>query len=112
MVFVMKIKEFGPSLMAYGIVSIITYLLFLTWAVGSEEASHDDNKIILFHGDGIDLAAALGQAFAIQAFFIPILKQNKKPHKYRLYTKMAFILGTIAYGYIAFMGSQGRFVGM
>ena len=53
------------------------------------------------------MAAALGQAFAIQSFFIPVLKQNNKPHKYKLYTLMAFVLGTLAYGYIAFMGSQG-----
>jgi amino acid permease len=107
MVFVIKFKDFGASLMAYGIVSIVAYLFFITWAVGSEDSGHDHERLRLFHGDGIELAAALGQAFAIQAFFIPVLKQNRKPHKYKLYTLMAFVLGTLAYGYIALMGSQG-----
>lgn len=32
---VIKFKEFGATLMAYGIVSIAAYLLFITWVVGS-----------------------------------------------------------------------------
>jgi len=32
MVFLLKYFELGASLMAYGIISIITYLLFLLWA--------------------------------------------------------------------------------
>ena len=61
----------------------------------------------MFGGSGIDLAAALGQAFAIQCFFIPVLKKNKKEHKHRLYLLIAFILGGLAYAYIGFMGSYG-----
>jgi hypothetical protein len=61
----------------------------------------------LFGGNGIDLAAALGQAFAIQCFFIPVLKKNKKTHKHKLYLLLSFILGSIAYAYIGFMGSYG-----
>ncbi len=41
MVLVIKFKEFGATLMAYGIISIVTYLFFLTWAVGSEDTNHD-----------------------------------------------------------------------
>jgi hypothetical protein len=33
LVFVLKYFDFGASLMAYGIISIVTYLLFLLWAV-------------------------------------------------------------------------------
>jgi hypothetical protein len=32
---IIKFKEFGASLMAYGIVSIAAYLMFITWVVGS-----------------------------------------------------------------------------
>jgi len=35
LVLVIKFKEFGATLMAYGIVSIAAYLLFVTWVVGS-----------------------------------------------------------------------------
>lgn len=78
LVLVIKFKEFGATLMAYGIVSIAAYLLFVTWVVGSEEPKNDGKSLQLFGGSGIDLAAALGQAFAIQCFFIPVLKKNKK----------------------------------
>ena len=61
----------------------------------------------LFNGSGGELAAALGQAFAIQCFFIPILKKNKKAHKHKLYLLLSFILGGMAYAYMAFMGSYG-----
>ena len=54
------------------------------------------------------MAAALGQAFAIQCFFIPILKKNKKAHKHKLYLLLSFILGGMAYAYMAFMGSYGK----
>lgn len=53
------------------------------------------------------MAAALSQAFAIQCFFIPVLKKNKETKKHRLYLIIAFIAGGLAYAYIAFMGSYG-----
>ena len=34
--FAMKYYDFGAKLMAYGIISIISYLVFLAWVVGSE----------------------------------------------------------------------------
>jgi hypothetical protein len=33
----MKYFEFGANLMAYGIISIAAYMVFLTWVVDSEE---------------------------------------------------------------------------
>jgi membrane protein YqaA with SNARE-associated domain len=54
------------------------------------------------------MAAAMGQAFSIQSFFIPVLKKNKKPHKYAFYTFLAYMLGGLAYYYIAYMGSFGN----
>ena len=51
----------------------------------------------------------MGQAFAIQTFFIPILKKNPNTDKYMFYTVLAYIIGTVAYMYIAYMGSFGNF---
>ena len=53
----------------------------------------------------IDLAAAMGQAFSIQSFFIPVVKKAPNPQKYTLYTLIAYIVGCSAYYYIAFAGS-------
>jgi hypothetical protein len=40
LVFVLKYFEFGASLMAYGIISIIVYLLFLIWVVATGNPHH------------------------------------------------------------------------
>lgn len=37
LVFVLKYFEFGASVMAYGIISIATYLLFLIWVVATSD---------------------------------------------------------------------------
>jgi len=55
------------------------------------------------------LAAAMGQAFAIQSFFIPVLKKAPNPQKYTLYTLIAYVAGGLAYYYIAYAGSAGIF---
>jgi hypothetical protein len=48
----------------------------------------------------------MGQAFAIQAFFVPILRRSsEKNHKKMVL--IAYIIGALAYAYIAFMGSYG-----
>jgi hypothetical protein len=46
-------------------------------------------------------------AFAIQAFFIPVLKKNPEQKKYILFTLLAYIIGACVYLYISFMGSFG-----
>jgi len=46
--------------------------VFLVWLVA--DAPHGENKMLLFGTGGVDLAASMGQAFAIQTFFIPVLR--------------------------------------
>ena len=61
--------------MAYGIISIIGYVIFLALLLAT---SPEGNKHMEKVGSGaIDMAASMGQAFAIQTFFIPILRKNK-----------------------------------
>lgn len=105
----MKYYEFGASLMAYGIVSIVAYLLFLLWAVIDEDKSGEPQRPFEAFGQGAEeLAAAMGAAFSVQMFFIPILKKNKNPKSYGKYVTVAYILGSIGYFYIAFVGSYSR----
>ena len=95
--------------MAYGIISIITYLLFLIWVVATGDYSSPATAQYKSFGSGaVQLAAAMGGAYSIQSFFIPVLKKNPKSHKYVFYTLMAYILGGFAYLYIAYMGSFGN----
>jgi hypothetical protein len=50
----------------------------------------------------------MGGAFSIQTFFIPVLKKNPKPQKYALFTLIAYIAGSAAYFFIAFVGAFGN----
>ena len=50
----------------------------------------------------------MGQAFAIQTFFIPILRKNKNQSSYQIYTFLAYFFGITIYLYIAFSGSYGK----
>ena len=55
----------------------------------------------------VDLAAALGQGFAIQSFFIPILKQNINRHLYSKILVFTYVIGAIVYTYIGYSGAFG-----
>ena len=46
-------------------------------------------------------------AFAIQAFFIPVLMKNPSQGKHTFLTLLAYIIGACIYVYISFMGSFG-----
>lgn len=70
--FALKYFHFGAKLMGYGIISIISYCIFLIWLLVSAPAG--ENTIPLFGKGGVNLAAAMGGGFAIQMFFIPVLR--------------------------------------
>lgn len=46
-------------------------------------------------------------AFAIQAFFIPVLMKNPSKDKHVLLTFIAYLIGACVYFYICFMGVFG-----
>lgn len=93
--------------MSYGIISIISYLIFLIWVIATYQQGNDSVDYKAFGDGAVNLAAAMGGAFSIQSFFIPVLKKNPKSEKYVFYTMLAYILGSAAYLYIAYMGSVG-----
>lgn len=96
--------------MAYGIISIITYVIFLIWVVATSEQGNDQVQFNAFGTGAASLAASMGQAYSIQSFFIPVLKKNPNPKKYILYTMIAYIVGGSVYFYIAYMGSFGTYL--
>ena len=61
-----------------------------------------------FGTGAVNLAAAMGQAFSIQSFFIPVIKKAPNPKKYTLYVLIAYITGGLAYYFIGFAGSVGK----
>ena len=93
--------------MAYGIISIIAYVLFLIWVASTSNQGNTEVEYNAFGSGAASLAAAMGQAYSIQSFFIPVLKKNPNPKKYVFYTMLAYIIGGATYFYIAYMGSFG-----
>jgi hypothetical protein len=102
----LKFFEFGAHIMGYGIVSIVGYLIFLIWVVASAPTG---NHSIPAVGTGLaGFAAMMGNAFSIQGFFIPVMKCCKSVSKHNFILFLAFLIGGLAYLYIAFMGSFGK----
>jgi len=57
----------------------------------------------------IGLSASMGQAFSIQAFFIPLMRKSTKTN-FMSYTVLTYVIGCILYVYIAYVGAYGIFV--
>ena len=70
-------------------------------------APSGDNTIPDFGSGAVNLAASMGQAFAIQTFFIPVLREEPNSKSYTKYTLIAYIIGALTYLYIAYMGAFG-----
>lgn len=51
------------------------------------------------------MAAALAEGFALQSFFIPILKQNPNKDKHGKLLLISYIIGTIVYIYVSYFGT-------
>ena len=63
-------------------------------------------SVVLANADFIELGAALAQGFAIQTFFIPILKQNPNRKLYKKLLFATYMMGIAVYSYIGYSGSQ------
>ena len=104
---VLKFFELGAHIMGYGIASIVGYLIFLIWVISTRPAG--PNTIPAFGSGVAGFAAMMGSAFSIQGFFIPVMKGYPKESKHVWILLLAYIIGTAAYTYIAYMGSYGNF---
>lgn len=91
--------------MAYGIISIFCYLVFLVWVVAS--APETDVHWEPIGTNLYTFGATMSLAFTIQAFFIPVLMKNPKKSKHIFLVFLAYIIGACVYLYISFMGSFG-----
>lgn len=103
--FALNYFHFGAKLLGYGIISIIAYCIFLIWLIST--APNGSKQVPLFGTGAVNLAASMGQAFAIQGFFIPVLRELPDSKKYPKYVLIAYLIGGSVYLYIAFAGSFG-----
>jgi hypothetical protein len=91
--------------MGYGIVSIAGYLIFLIWVIAT--APSGNNTVPAIGTGAAGFAAMMGNAFSIQGFFIPVVRQFTNKKKHLLILLLAYIIGGLAYYYIAFIGAYG-----
>ena len=73
-----------------------------------EDANSSEILIEKADPDFIELGAALAQGFAIQTFFIPILKQNPNRRLYKKLLLITYVIGIAVYSYIGYSGSQSK----
>lgn len=73
-------------------------VIFLIWVIATFNNGDGTAEYKAVGGGALELAAAMGAAFSIQMFFIPILKKNPKPKNYTfLHTAMVYLVGICAY---------------
>ena len=70
-------------------------------------APEGENKVEAADPLFTNSAAALAQGFAVQTFFIPILKQNSNIIFYKKLLGITYFVGVIVYSYIGYSGAFG-----
>ena len=104
--FLMRKFKIGDKLLAYGIISIIVYIIFLFWA--QVTAPSGEKQISPAELTFVDLAASLTMAFAVQSLVDEVLLKNTTPDKYSRCILIMTIIGISAYLFISY-GSYGKF---
>lgn len=96
----MRKFDIGDKLLAYGIISIIGYLIFLFWA--QVTAPSGDKRVPIVAPQFVDLAAALIMGFSVQSFVDQVLLKNTTPDKYGRCIFAMTIGGILAYIFISY----------
>jgi hypothetical protein len=105
LILLMRKLDMAVSLLGYGLISILGYMIFVFWLIAS--APSGPNKYPIATWEFADLYNALATAFSLQGIFIPILRKNKIPSQNGSLVLLSFLLGGIIYTYIGFAGSFG-----
>ena len=74
-IIVIRIVNLGEEILAYGIISIICYLIFLIWA---QISAPSGNKTVPETGSPYVLAATLFTAYSIHDFMVQNMIKNPK----------------------------------
>lgn len=73
--------------------------------------SQQGHEHVAATGQGFsNMTAGLSQGFAIQTFFIPVLKKNENRKQYKLFLIITYLIGTAIYLFIGYGGSFGFFL--
>jgi hypothetical protein len=96
------LKNFGlgEKVLAYGIISIISYIIFLTWAQAT--APTQPQKVEPFGTNYSNYSAILMGALAIHDFIVQVMIHNPDRKSYTRLIVITYILGCSAYLYMGF----------
>lgn len=97
---VMRYYSFGERLLAIGILSVVGYLIFITWAQVS--APREPKHIPPVGPRFIDLGASLIMGYSIHDFVVQVLFKTTTYDKFRRVIAMVYIAGTLIYTYITY----------
>lgn len=100
-----RIANIGEEILAYGIISIISYLIFLLWA---QLTTPPGPHTVQVEGQPYLLASTLMMAYSIHDFMVQNIIKNPRREEYIPIVNATFIIGTLVYTYIA-MGAFGTF---
>ena len=101
MTLVLKKYQIGEKLLAYGIVSIIGYVIFLIWAQITSPSG--DNKVEPFGKNYSNFSAVLLGALSIHDFLVQVMIHNPNRKAFPKLIFWTYLLGGSAY---MFMGLE------
>lgn len=107
-ILIVRVFHIGEEILAYGIISIVTYLAFIAWALITAPPGP---KSVPETGPPVTLLATLMMGYSIHDFLVQNLIKNPRRYEYQGVVKSTFFLGTLAYVYMT-MGSFGIFMFM
>lgn len=96
----MRYFSFGERLLAFGILSILGYIIFLIWAQST--APSGPKKLPPTGPKFIDLAASLIMGYSIHDFVVQILFKTTTNNNFGRVVKMVYVAGTLIYTFISY----------
>jgi len=91
--------QIGKQTLAYGIVSIVTYILFLIWA---QITAPEGPKEVPATGDIFHLIPALEMSYTIQIFAAQTIIRNPNRNDYIKIILQTFLVGFLTYTFIIY----------
>lgn len=90
-------------MLAYGIISIISFLLFITWALATAPTGP---KQVPANGNPFILASVLVGAFELHDFLAQNIMKNPKRNEYSSVVRYTFFIGGLVFIFVSY-GSFG-----
>lgn len=94
----LKKYDLGEKVLAYGIVSILSYIIFLTWAQDSTPSG--PVQVPMFGQRYSNYGAILMGAFAIHDFVVQVMIHNPDRRSYTKIMVVVYLIGCATYIYI------------